>query len=495
MALEGRNIVGQAQVYNQTRDAVNEYAKTLQQQQLQREREAKVLTDELSKVKLDGIRQPDIPEFTSKYREAKDLFAKRLAARKPEEKIALDSEFKTKMLELSEIAEDSRALAKGEVEFSKMLLNPNIRDRYLPDAVDRFQRAKALSRKDPNYVRDLTQLEQQVDLSKIMDDLNKVDDTLIKSSQWQREEQEGMQGNRKGVFVSQMRSINPQQQAVAYGAEFDLNPKFRVALRQMFPDLADLPNEQLKAVAIPELVKQRVRTETDKAQFKENDTSMERMRAQDAMIRARRRDFGDGEVDETQVMSMNIPFASGDGVFQADEYVTLSLPKKNFAGSEYIDMSTGKPSSERLASSNDYEIVGVANVPLIKKGAVKDSALFGAIAQPNFASKRPDLIEKKPMIHVQYPIPEGGGMKRDLLIPYDRLPENIKNSKSVRDALKGFTPATSSSQTTQPKQQPKQGKELAGTSAQLESAAKSRGLTKSEYKKQLEAAGYIVKEK
>lgn len=298
MALEGRNIAGQAQIYNQTQNAVNQYAKTLQQQQLQREREAKVLTDELSKVKLDGIRQPDIPEFTNKYREVKDLFAKRLAARKPEEKIALDSEFKTKMLELSEIAEDSKALAKGEVEFSKMLLNPNIRDRYADDAVDRFQRAKALARKDPNYVRDLTTLEQQVDLSKIMDDLNKVDDTLLKSSQWQRAEQKGVQGNREGVFVSNIRSIDPQQQAIAYAAEFDLKPKFRVALRQMFPQLADLPNEQLKAVGIPELVKQRVRTETDKTQFKANDTFFRNLYAQDKMIRSRKAD-GVGEGDES----------------------------------------------------------------------------------------------------------------------------------------------------------------------------------------------------
>lgn len=441
MALEGRNIVGQAQVYNQTRDAVNEYAKTLQQQQLQREREAKVLTDELSKVKLDGIRQPDIPEFTNKYREAKDLFAKRLAARKPEEKIALDSEFKTKMLELSEIAEDSKALAKGEVEFSKMLLNPNIRDRYADDAVDRFQRAKALARKDPNYVRDLTTLEQQVDLSKIMDELNKVDDTLLKSSQWQRAEQKGVQGNREGVFVSNIRSIDPQKQAIAYAAEFDLNPKFRVALRQMFPQLADMSNEQLKAVAIPELVKQRARTETDKTEFKANDTFFRNLYAQDKMIRSRKADgVGEGEAES---MSMTIPFASGDGVFQSDEYVTLSLPKKNFAGSEFIDLSTGKPSNERLSSSNDYEIVGVTNVPLIKKGATKDPSFFGAVAQPNFVKNNPNSVERKPMVHVQFPIPEGGGAKRDLLVPYDRLPENIKNSKSVRDALKGFKPATS----------------------------------------------------
>ena len=38
-------------------------------------------------------------------------------------------------------------------------------------------------------------------------------------------------------------------------------------------------------------------------------------------------------------------------------------------------------------------------------------------------------------------------------------------------------------------------KELTGTSAQLEQAAKAKGLSKAEYKKQLEAAGYTVKEK
>lgn len=464
MALEGRNIIGQAQVYNQTRDAVNEYAKALQQQQLQREREAKVLTDELSKVKLDGIRQPDIPEFTSKYREAKDLFAKRLAARKPEEKIALDSEFKTKMLELSEIAEDSKALAKGEMEFSKMLLNPNIRDRYVPDAVDRFQRAKTLSRKDPNYVRDLTQLEQQIDLSAIMNDLDKIDNTILKSSQWQRTEERGMQGNRQGVFVTQMRSTDPQKQIISYGAEFDLNPKFRTALRQMFPQLADLPNEQLKAAAIPELVNQRAKTETEKSEFKPDDMFLRNLAARDRAIRARKKDSDaeDESIYRQQVVR---------GIMNNDKESVDEMKSYLPSGSS-VEYKTSRKTDDAKGGYNFIRVKVPAYV-------VGDKVISGI--EEDISLSKGDAKNRLNAILNQY-----SGEK----ISPSKF--NIKGGKPRGEQveIKGIPKATNQSNT-----QPKQGKELVGTSAQLEAAAKSKGLTKSEYKKQLEAAGYIVKEK
>lgn len=439
--MEGRNVSrgigsGAAQIYGQTQNAINQYAKTLQQQQLQREKEAKVLTDELSKVKLEGIRQADIPEFTTKYNEAKDLFAKRLSAKKGADKIMLDSEFKTKMLELDQIAQDSVALGKGEIEFSKMLLNPNIRDRYMPDAVDKFQNAKTLSRNDPNYIRDLTRLEQQIDLSEVMGDLDKIADRELKASQWQRSEEKGVQGNRQGVFVSNVRTTDPKKLAIEYGVQFDLKPKLRVALRQMFPQLADLPNEEFKAAVIPELAKQKVRSEPDKIEFKEDDDWKEKVDYREGLIRNRPSKSGDDEVVSVQPITMNIPFAEGKGGVEVPDYVPISIPKRNFAGSEYIDMSTGRPSKDPLPSSGDYEIVGVANFDVIKSGSRADKKLWGAIAQPDFARKNPDLVEKKPMIHVQNPTRRGG--KEDLLIPYDRMPVKEKGSK----ALQNFVPAT-----------------------------------------------------
>lgn len=117
------------------------------------------------------------------------------------------------------------------------------------------------------------------------------------------------------------------------------------------------------------------------------------------------------------------------------QYVPISISKKNFAGSEFIDLKTGKPAG-KLNSSNDYEIVGVGNAPFIKSGNFK-----GAISQPNFASSNPDAIEMKPIIHVQVPA-TANTLAKDYFIPYDRLPENVKNSKQVREVLSSFKPAT-----------------------------------------------------
>lgn len=444
---------GEAQIYN-TQNAVNTYARTLAQQQAKRDAEQKALQDDLAKVKIDGIRQGDIPEFTNKYSEAKDIHAKLVSAKNSADKIKFDREFKTKMLELGEIAQDSKALAKGEEVFTGVLLNPNARDRYKEDSVSQFQLSKTLSRKDPRFIRDLTKLEQQVDLSAIMGDMDKIDKTLIESEKWVRNEAKATQGNRSGVLVSQQRAVSPEKQAVAYGAEFDLNPKFRVAMRQMFPQLAELPNEQLKAAVIPELVRQRQKVEYDKEQFKEDeDKSLELARLAISQANLALRQANAGGEGSSAAISINIPFANG-GNFRAEEYVPISLGKKNFAGSDYIDLKTGKPSSGKLPSSSDYEIVGVTNAPIIKQGATKDKSLWGAVSQPDFANANPNAIVKTPMIHVQYLIPNGRGAKRDVLIPYDRLPENVKSSKAVREALSKFTPATNQPKATTQSTQP-----------------------------------------
>ena len=73
------------------------------------------------------------------------------------------------------------------------------------------------------------------------------------------------------------------------------------------------------------------------------------------------------------------------------------------------------------------------------------------------------------------------------------LPITVRNSDEYRAAKTKLKSEYQSRNQTKPTAQ--SAKELVGTSEQLEQAAKSKGLTKAEYKKQLEAAGYIVKEK
>jgi hypothetical protein len=151
-----------------------------------------------------------------------------------------------------------------------------------------------------------------------------------------------------------------------------------------------------------------------------------------------------GENIFSQPIELNIPFAQetkAPGSLNVKDYVKLPLSKQNFAGSGYIELATGKPSSTVLESSNDYEVVGVGNFPFIKKGSVTDKSLEGALSQKTFAEKNPNAIELKPMVHVQRNTAKG--QKEDLLIPYDRLPASSK----VKKGLTNFTPASGSKPT------------------------------------------------
>ena len=321
MALEGANIMGQAQVYNQTQNAVNTYAKTLAQQQARLAAEQKALQDDLSKVKVEGVRQGDMPEFLESYNKSKDIFNKLNATRNPSEKIRLKREFDESMLNTAAIGADSRELAKGEDAAAKMFMNPNIRDRYKPEAVEQFQLSKSLSRKDPRYVRDLSTLEQQIDLSKIMGELDKIDNDLLKLEKPLTSEKRGEQGGISGVYVTQQRNISPEKQALAYSAQFDLQPSFRVAMREIFPQFAELNNAELKAAVVPELVKQRAKSIYEDEKFvRTGMTEGERRRLALAESRA----------------------AEGGGAGINAEIV---VRPKNFIGKKLplIDKRTGKP--------------------------------------------------------------------------------------------------------------------------------------------------------
>jgi hypothetical protein len=154
--------------------------------------------------------------------------------------------------------------------------------------------------------------------------------------------------------------------------------------------------------------------------------------------------------------SITIPYANGKGAVKASNYIGLSIPNKNFAGSEAIDMTTGSP-VRSLKSSNDYQIVGIGNFPTIVKG--NQVVKSGSLAQPNYESSNQSNIQYKPLVHVQQKVarPSGGVITTDLLVPIDRLPANVKSNKTISKILSGFRPATSnpSPSPVKPKVQPK----------------------------------------
>jgi hypothetical protein len=382
MALEGANIMGQAQVYNQTQNAVNTYMKSVAQQQAKLAAEQKALQDDLAKVKIEGIRQGDMPEFLESYNKSKEIFAKLNATRDTAEKIRLKREFDESMLNTAAIGADSRELAKGEDTAARMFMNPNIRDRYKPEAVEQFQLSKSLSRKDPRYVRDLSTLEQQIDLSKIMSDLDKIDNDLLKLEKPLMSETKGEQGGISGVYVTQQRKLSPEKQALAYSAQFDLQPSFRVAMREIFPQFAELNNTELKAAVVPELVKQRAKSIYEDEKFvRTGMTEGERRRLALAESKAAEdgNELGNVEFNK-DFFGQSVKTAGGKRIKEPVKTISFDYfikpTQKNFASTQLNNvknLSTGR--NEMMPADTNAALIGLGYTK-VKGGKLQIKAVI-----------------------------------------------------------------------------------------------------------------------
>lgn len=142
-----------------------------------------------------------------------------------------------------------------------------------------------------------------------------------------------------------------------------------------------------------------------------------------------------------------IPYAPDDngvakGVMEVKDFIPISIPGKNFAGSPAWKMGSGKK-AKLLPSSDNYAIVGVGNFPIIKEASNVKSDLRGALSQPEYAKRNPGNIDWKAGIHVReatYNTITGRNDITDLVVPYDRFPENAK-TKQVQGLLSKFVPA------------------------------------------------------
>jgi hypothetical protein len=250
-----------------------------------------------------------------------------------------------------------------------MLLDPNVRDRFDDAVIERIVKSGSLAKDDPNYIRDMNQFQIRPDLSKLAKDLDALDKNLIQSSQWSVPiTEKAKQGNIEGVYVYNTRAIDPKAQATAYASLFDLDRKFQAGLREMFPDLAGLPKEQLKAQAIPLLVQQRVREESSKPTFQpDKDLTMQNL----AIQRERRlaaKDSGIGEIGEVEV---NKDFFGKGAINVSGERVKkpvktigfdyfIKPTQKNFASTQLtnvLNLNTGK--NQMMNADTNAALIGL----------------------------------------------------------------------------------------------------------------------------------------
>jgi hypothetical protein len=264
--------------------------------------------------------------------------------------------------------DDSKNESRNERDRNKMLLDPNVRDRYDDVVIERVLKSSSLAKDDPNYVRDMNQFQIRPDLSKLNKDLDDLDKNILQSSEWSAPITEAAkQGNIDGVYVYNKRTIDPKKQATAYASLFDLDRKFQAGLREMFPDLAGLPKEQLKAQGIPLLVQQRVREESSKPDFQPNkDLTMQNL----AIQRERRLAAKDSGINEVGEVEVNKEFF-GEGTTTATGK-EIEKPVKTIGFDYFI-----KPTQKNFASSQLNNVLNLNTGKNQMMNADTNAALTG----------------------------------------------------------------------------------------------------------------------
>lgn len=431
---------GQAQVYGRS-GSLDYYMKTLQQQQAKRAAEQKELQDQLSKVKIDGLRDPDKPIFYEKYNNWKSIPALISQEKNPLKKMELQAEFDKQFMELNDYAAKSREAEKDDDDFSGKALDDRFRTQFTDDAIAKVQRNRTLPINHPDYVRDKSVLARQIDTSKILDELNKVDDQLLQSAKYDNPQTRRItSGNKTGTESIYTRKVDPKVQALNYGMKYDTDRTFKAFIQKEYADVFDqMGEDEAKATAIRDLISKR-------PLVKQDSPKMDWDRAPDNFYAHYdyRMANGDGNTNSPTPIKINIPFGKeGKDVVGFDDYIGFTSPAANFAGSKFIDLKTGKEGGT-LSSSNDYQIVGVGNAPFITGG----KTLKGSLAQPNFAKNNSKYIQKRPIVHVQYKDEDGEVVNR--FVDYNTLPSNIKNSKAFKTATANFQPSSDKT-TSQPK--------------------------------------------
>lgn len=258
MAIDGKNLNGAFPIYN-TSGPVNYYVQNAAKMEAKRLAEQKALQEELSKVKIDGVRDADRPEYINKYNEWKNMSYAIGKEKNLEKKAQLRSEFDKKFFELQDLVNDSKQLLKGEEDFTKVLLTKD-RDNYADDVIERFQKAKTLPRKSPGYVRDLSTYERTVDTSKVDDQFRQIDADLLRKAKEQQPVAGARlkAGNRMGTNMVFNKVVDPKEQAYNYGLAYDTNRDIKYSIRQTYKDLFDkLPEAEAKTQAIADMVAKR----------------------------------------------------------------------------------------------------------------------------------------------------------------------------------------------------------------------------------------------
>ena len=405
MANGGANISrgmgrGAAQVYD-TSAPVNMYARLMQQQQLRRVAEAKALKDELGKVTPEGIRQPDVKGFIDQYGRWRDKSIEANAERNPVRKALLNQEAEREKLATLMYKDDSKNELINERKRKEFFMNPENRNRYSKEVVDKVINSGNLSKDDKDYVRDINQFEIKPDLSKIKKLLDDTDDNLLKYTQPNIVQEKGERLGVKGLYEYNQKTLTPAQQATAYSVLFDTDEgEFKAFLRGLSPDFVNLPEKELKEAAIPILVQERPKSTYSDKKFIEPEKGMtEYQRRRLALAEAEGGEGGGNEVGSVEVnkefFGENTKTESGKRIKNPVKTIGFDYfikpTQKNFASTQLnnvLNLSTGK--NEMMDADTNVALIGLGYTKT-KGGKLQIKAVVVNSDKNEFAVNEMDL--------------------------------------------------------------------------------------------------------
>lgn len=423
------------------------------QDQTRRAADDKELSAELAKVNYDGVGAADTDYFIQKYADISKLSKSISSLPRNQQAGAINELQGQKRLFSSQVA-NAKTENQTQGEIGKdMAANP---DKYSDEAPDLFKKMRGTSTLAPEYHTNTENFASKAHATNF--DMNGFTDKVEKNSLKRVTNpivKEAVPGGGHHYFQESGQLLDKQAYLNNFHTEVLGNNAARRAIdkitKDKYPEVTDaaeradlFANEQF------ETNKGRYALEKKNVSVKEPEHMTEYERQMLGLAKRRLDDkegnsyvpdppkdkdiiMGDAPTDGKPALTTNVK-----------GYVPITASGKNFAGStKAISLKTGKL-KKNLNSSDKYSIVGVGNVQLVDEPKMKQN---GSLAQSGFKGK----TKLAPMVHVAYR--DGKGYDDDdYFIPFDDLQANVKNSKAIKEALRGFTPATSMPAKTEQKQ-------------------------------------------
>lgn len=400
-------------------------------------KQQKELNDLVKEVNTNGVQKVDVDEVNSLLNNVYDTYYKANRSQNREERLKLRMDLERQINDIGQFVSLSKERGAQQLKRAEWIGDPRNTGLVSSDAQNRFkQYSNVPTSKLPPNAFDIGNY-SQLDTSYVDNEDSQLVNRLWTNAGTNTENviNRTLGRERFGERVA-TRAITQDEIGVGLNYNYNNNDRYRNIVNAQATGLGLTPQQFLLQKA--------------EGLAKVNTPKISREPYREVIPAPSRSSGGGGSGSATNVgsvMSINIPFADGRGNVQFDEYVPVSIPAKNFAGSQAIDLTTGKNISNDLPSSEKYSVVGIGNVPTLT--GMRDKNLNGGISQPDFARNNPNNIIYKPIVHVKL---DEAGYSTDYFIPLDRLPLNIKNSKAIKEATNQFQPAKPQTRATQPTQ-------------------------------------------